>query len=218
MPTTRTRYGESAGRKGLFYYKKTDALPKCFVIAGIHGDEPKSVSVARELILSLTKSEPIWVIPKANPDGLAMSTSYKPHRGNANGVDLNRNFPTANQHKSDREGEFYGGDPGSEPETQALVNLIDNCILGVKLIVTLHQPFCWVDYDGPGERFAREIARRSGLGLHKTGAAPGSMGTYYGVELGIPIITLELPEDEDFTNHLQNKVVAAIREVVKERL
>ena len=54
---------------------------------------------------------------RANPDGSATGT-----RGNAHGVDLNRNFPWRWRHLG---GVYYSGTrPASEPETRALRRLI----------------------------------------------------------------------------------------------
>ncbi len=52
----------------------------------------------------------------------------------------------------------------------------------------------YVDYDGPAEALAEAMSRASGLRVKKLGASPGSLGSYAGVELKIPIVTLELPK------------------------
>jgi murein tripeptide amidase MpaA len=69
---------------------------RVLVIGGIHGDELSSASVALHWIL-LAQAEPNqthWrFIPALNPDGLFNQPA---RRVNANGVDLNRNFPTPN--------------------------------------------------------------------------------------------------------------------------
>jgi murein peptide amidase A len=67
---------------------------RVLVVAAMHGDEFSSASVALHW-LKLAQAAPEatqWrFIPLLNPDGLL----HKPaRRMNANGVDLNRNFPT----------------------------------------------------------------------------------------------------------------------------
>ena len=65
------------------------ARVKLLVIGSVHGNE----TAGREIAARLLRSRPprgtaLWVITDLNPDGHAAGT-----RQNANGVDLNRNFP-----------------------------------------------------------------------------------------------------------------------------
>ena len=54
---------------------------------------------------------------------------------------------------------------------------------------TVHAPFGVLDFDGP-----REPPERFGfLHLHQLGTYPGSLGNFAGVNIGVPVITLELP-------------------------
>src|SRR5438270_11332218 len=62
---------------------------RMLVVGCIHGTEPAGIAVARHLIrLAHPPRTTLWVIPDLNPDGVAADT-----RQNAEGVDLNRNFP-----------------------------------------------------------------------------------------------------------------------------
>ncbi|HAG70336.1 MAG TPA: hypothetical protein DCL38_10260 [Lachnospiraceae bacterium] len=69
-----------------------------------------------------------YIIPMANPDGVAIAQSIAPDwKANANGVDLNRNFPTAWEFTkgaaSPGAANFKGFFPASEPETLAVMGL-----------------------------------------------------------------------------------------------
>ena len=162
-----------------------------FILAAIHGDEPAGVSLVRRLGKYLQQQSHIMegrrvvLLAVANPDGMAHRSRF-----NANGVDLNRNFPAANR-VNDRQS---GATPLSEPEARVIKKLIEQ--YSPDRIVSLHQPLSCIDYDGPGEDLAIRMFIYCGLPVKKLGARPGSLGSYAGVDLGIPIITLEMrPND-----------------------
>lgn len=161
------------------------------LIATIHGNEAAGTPLLRELSYYL-KSHPSWLqgrrvvlIKVANPDGRRAHT-----RGNAHGVDLNRNFSTANRIDNSTNG-LYGL---SEPESIALKNVIQQC--RPARIVSLHQPLACIDYDGPGETLAHKMAGHCSLPVKKLGARPGSLGSFAGETLGIPLITVELRDTD----------------------
>ena len=160
------------------------------ILGAIHGSEPTSAVLVRKLqqYLVVNPRSPsladrrVVVLPVANPDGLAEGI-----RSNANGVDLNRNFPTANRVNSLQ----FGLQSLTEPESQVLTRLIDQ--YKPAIIVTVHEPLACVDYDGPALELAEQVAQAANLPVRKLGALPGSLGSFAGETLGIPIITFELP-------------------------
>jgi protein MpaA len=63
------------------------APERVIVFGCIHGDETAGILVARRLVAVGPPSDArLWIVPSLNPDGVAAGT-----RGNAHGVDLNRN-------------------------------------------------------------------------------------------------------------------------------
>jgi protein MpaA len=95
-----------------------------------------------------------------------------------------------------------GAHPLSEPETQTLSRAIEQ--LRPSVIVAVHQPFKCVNWDGPAEALAQEMSAACGYpAVASVGyPTPGSFGSKYGVDLNLPVITLELPRpatDEDYT-------------------
>lgn len=169
-----------------------------FICGGFHGDEPKSVFVARRLVEFLHDDSSRahtarWlVVPVVNPDGYD-----RRKRRNAHGVDLNRNFPTKNWVRGSPRSRMFGGErPASEPETRAIIKAINR--FRPQAIVSIHSisegKEC-NNYDGPARRLAMAMSRRNGYPVRASMGypTPGSFGAWAGVERHISTITLELP-------------------------
>jgi murein peptide amidase A len=172
---------------------------RVLAIGGVHGDEFSAISISylwmQAIINHPQNVKHHWLfLPLANPDGLFKSRST---RENANGVDLNRNFPTPDwddaaykywiQHARKNPRRFPGSSAGSEPETQWQVNVIK--AFQPDAIISIHAPYGLLDYDGPD--FARPD-QMGHLKLRQLGTFPGSLGRYAGEYLNIPVLTIEL--------------------------
>jgi protein MpaA len=110
-------------------------------------------------------------------------------------VDLNRNFASRNWRAEHAPGYFPGPAPLSEPETRLLVGLVD--AHAPRGVVAVHAPFACVNYDGPpsAAAWAREVAAACGWPARGDIGypTPGSLGSWLGVDRGLPVLTLELP-------------------------
>ncbi|MCR5261452.1 MAG: murein peptide amidase A [Candidatus Gastranaerophilales bacterium] len=163
------------------------------IIGVFHGDEPQGEVLIRKFLeerKTLPKNR-LLIIPCLNPDGKELNT-----RQNANGIDLNRNFPTKNHIITDDEHYFGGKTPASEVETRFMIKIIEE--YKPDFILSLHAPYRVVNYDGDAKQQAEEISKLTGYPVEEDigYATPGSFGTYAGKERQIPTITLELPEDK----------------------
>lgn len=199
FPFELKEFGRSAEGIPLRYLPaRKDA--RLLVFAAIHGEEPETTFLlSRALRLLWEAPAHVSCILSLNPDGTLRGT-----RGNFHGVDLNRNFPTADfvagktfsraLLESPRETElFTGNSPASEPEVAALVDLIDR--LNVQKAVALHSPLGWVDSDNRSE-LCLALERTFGLPW-KCGAGyptPGSFGTF-AAERKMDCVTVELPRE-----------------------
>ncbi len=160
------------------------------LMGGIHGDEPASVDALLDLLPRLPPAPrvPLWVLPAANPDGLAAG-----RKNSARDVDLNRNFPARSFRPQHQPGYFPGPAPLSEPEARAVAELVARD--GVRAALAVHAPFACVNYDGPARDWALAVAEACGWPARGDIGypTPGSFGSWLGVDRGLPVLTLELP-------------------------
>jgi len=167
---------------------------RVYVVGSIHGDERPAAENSGALLEHLwaapAASWTIRFVVDANPDGTAAGT-----RDNAAGVDLNRNWPSAGF----TPGPGSGPAPLSEPETAALAS--DIAAFAPDLILAFHAaregPF--VEFDGAGGEDAAHtfasgassIGRPWNVVLDVAWGTEGSLGTYFGDEGRVPVVTVE---------------------------
>ncbi|MEA2163150.1 MAG: murein peptide amidase [Thermoanaerobaculia bacterium] len=190
-------YGASLEGIPLTVYLPESGHAEIIVLASIHGDEAETTVVVSEALRCTLKGDlQAAVILCGNPDGMLRGT-----RGNGRGVDLNRNFPTSNWspepvHYKTRANDARdialspGAEPASEPETRALLSLIET--LRPRALVSLHAALACID-DAGNSHLGRQLAARCALPLlTEIGyPTPGSMGTWAG-EQGVTLVTWEL--------------------------
>jgi protein MpaA len=146
---------------------------KVLVVGCIHGNEPAGIAVARAL--EHRRPPPhvdLWVIDDLNPDGVAANT-----RQNADGVDLNRNFPFG-WRRIGRPGSLYysGPRPLSEPESRIAWRLIVE--IRPRITIWYHQHEGVVDTSGGDKAPEARYAHLVGLPLVRLTRYPGSATTW----------------------------------------
>jgi len=191
-----SRQGRPIALHELSFPAARPATIRLLVFGGIHGDEPSSVEAVDELATRLTAGAGsggrLWLLPALNPDGLAAG-----RKNSASDVDLNRNFPARsfvpNVDRSHAPGYDPGPRPLSEPETAALARFLEE--ERVEAVVAVHAPFACVNYDGPAAAWAEAVSTACGWPVRPQIGypTPGSLGSWLGIDRGIPILTLELP-------------------------
>ena len=175
---------------------------RVLVIGGLHGNEPATPPAVRGLLDgSIAPDVEVWLIPVANPDGSAAGL-----RCNANGVDLNRNFPWE-WRPSDG-----GPAPLSEPETQALASLVEQ--LRPDLVIWVHQPLGYVSAIGATSpaleqayTHAAELPTRPGVTQHGGGESWSALAA------GVPSILIEI-DGWEATTELIARTRAGIEAVI----
>lgn len=134
--------GQSVEGRDIWAVKLSDNVklqedePQARLVSAMHGDEPVgtvlSACFLNHLLSSyehdshvrrLINETELWVIPLFNPDGFSSGKRY-----NANGIDLNRNFP-------DRVQDQVNSPLGREPEVAAMMQFCEsrNFILAANL-------------------------------------------------------------------------------------
>lgn len=151
------------------------------VIGGIHGNEPVSPPTVRGLVLAdIADDIELYLVPELNPDGVAAGV-----RCNANGVDLNRNFPWG----------WRADDGGpaalSEPETSAIAALID--AVRPDVAVWVHQPYGYVSSIGPtADAFEEAWAAGSATPVRPDVTQHGGGESWTALGAGHPSMLIEI--------------------------
>ncbi|MFZ4573209.1 MAG: M14 family zinc carboxypeptidase [Phycisphaerales bacterium] len=193
-PVAPLAIGTSRENRSLIASTLGEGPLRVYVVGGIHGDETEGLRAVPALRASMAQGSwsaraTVRVLEDMNPDGTARAT-----RANAARVDLNRAWPATNA----------TGRVDPQPESEAA--LADITRFGPAIVVVLHSsgsgPF--VNFDGPADRWAEMFAKGANAELVRCGRAgrwrvrahmgyptPGSMGSYWGKDLGIPILTVE---------------------------
>ena len=171
-------------------------------VGGIHGNEVEGIVATDELsrafaaVPGLAEEVTLTILEDVNPDGRAARK-----RGNARDVDLNRNYPASNYEPGDSRGPYAL----SEPESRVLHDLILE--LRPQLVMVAHSwgrksegPPCFINFDGPAEGLARRFGELSGYAVvpsENIHGTPGSLGSFVGIDRGIPILTIEYERGRD---------------------
>ena len=210
------------GRPIVAYYFGSGSTTILFT-GGMHGSEPSSTSTMQAWVQylqanahTLPADKRIVVVPNTNPDGIAAGS-----RNNANNVNLARNYPTNNWSSSIETAsgtlEHGGGtEPGSEPETKALMSLTNQV-----------RPRLQISYHAQGRLVgANKVADSVAIGSIYAGIVgygtmydnaeevmgytiTGEYEEWMGEKMGIPAILIELPSHSG--NYLQSQLKAILR-------
>lgn len=185
-----------------------DAARKLLVVGAIHGNETAGMPIARRLASGAPPRRALlWIVRDLNPDGVAAGT-----RQNADGVDLNRNFPWRWRHLEGRGGPQYAGRQAlSEPESRLARTLIRR--VRPRITIWFHQPLGLVDESGGSVGIERRYAHLVGLPLARLTRYPGSAINWQNHNLpGSTAFAVELPAGKLGPRALARNV-AAVRRV-----
>lgn len=188
---TRHLLGRSVDGRPIVAYELGDpsSVRKVLVVGCVHGNEPAGTGIANRLTeLPPPVGVDLWVVPSFNPDGEVANT-----RGNAHGVDLNRNFPLGWRPLA---GVYYSGPRAlSEPESRIMYRFM----LRLRPVISIwyHQHLDLVDESGGSVAVERRYAQLVGLRATRLTRYPGSIVTWENARFpGSTAFVVELPAGE----------------------
>jgi protein MpaA len=209
------------GRAIISYTFGTGASTLLFT-GGMHGSEPSGTSTMQAWAdylqsygYQIPADKKVVIVPNTNPDGIATGARY-----NANNVNIDRNFPSANW-RSDIDTATGllptggGASAGSEPETKALIALTRQ--LRPRLEVSFHAQGSLLGANQLGDSVAIANAYGATVGYGSMiGNAEEVMGysitgeyeDWMGEEMGVPAILIELPTQ--YGNYLSSQLTALL--------
>lgn len=164
------------------------AKRRVLLMGCVHGNECEGVPVLRSIAKSTPPAGVAYVIfTYPNPDGRTART-----RGNARGVDLNRNAIGWRAAYSRGHSYYPGTGPLSEPESVAIHDVFRAA--RPTAFMSFHQALRCIDFSGRGKQWAGTYARISGLPVKELSAYRGSIGTWVGNRYpNMVSLTVELP-------------------------
>jgi len=199
--------GASVRGRGITAYQFGEGPNPVIYMGAMHGSEANSRTLMMEWFNELNANpgrlttRSLVVIPAVNPDGLATGS-----RLNANGVDLNRNFPAADWKSvvtsPDNPNPTPAGGPAplSEPESRAVAGYIQR--VRPRMVLSFHSAAAVVEANEAGDSvsiastYAVKARYRA---VPKSQSAPvfkydttGAMEDWMRDRLGSPAIVVEL--------------------------
>jgi carboxypeptidase T len=200
-------------------------MKKILLVGGHHGYEEETAIVSLYLAnyyawnqSSIPQTFAIWIIPALNPDGL-----NKSQRNNINGVDLNRNYQTSNWIKSEKDIFYSGPSPFSEPETNAIKELLEK--EKFMFVISLHTNLDYFESNSFSNRygnlnlFLSKISQKVGYNFFDASIIPisdiitkGEFTTWLTETHNTPAITIEMKTEPNYDSFI--KIRTLIEELI----
>lgn len=224
------QYGTSGKGRPLTAHKIGIGVNSLVVVCEVHGFEDhwdkdglELVNIGNELIKSLAETVPrewsVFVIPAANPDGLAEGyTNNGPGRCTiVGGVDINRDFPTGFTHNIDLRN-YTDSIPLSVSESKNLsefLQKVKNATAGDMVVIDLHG---WegsaIGNPEIGQHFVKQFGSQQ-----KGGFGNGYLIEWTSSVLGAKSALIELPQNTYSHNDVvagrySQKFITAIKEIL----
>jgi protein MpaA len=203
-------FGATSTGMGIPAFRFGQQGPKVLILGGVHGNETEGTTAAfgllRHFAKDFTFKLQLTLIPAFNLDGVINQS-----RLNGSGVDLNRNLPTKDWNPKAFDPKYPPGPtPGSEPENKALVKFLEE--EKPKFILSLHSWKPLLNVNGACLPEAQVLSKMTGYEIKDEIGypTPGCLGTYAGLERGMPTLTYEIERGLSQGNVLEIHVPAIL--------
>lgn len=191
----------SVEQRAVEYRQFGDGEQQILVVGPLDGDEPAGVELLQRLVEHLDRfprrltGVTVTVVRDPNPDGRLRGA-----RTNARGVRLDMNFPTRQWRKVPLADRWLSGrTPESEPETRALIELLDDLKPRRVVILEATRREAELRYSRAAEAVARQMATESDVTpiAWDAAAAPASFATYTCNDRNLPTVVFRVPAAAD---------------------
>ena len=188
-------FGYSTKGKPIEGYVIGSGTNTVLLFGSIHGNEMGSTELLNKLIETI-KADPsiisekkkVIIIPMANPDGYYDRTD----KLNANRVNLNINFETADWKKYNSEGYYAGPEPFSEVESRVLKKVVEDYYPSAMIAFHARGAFVAPESGQDSMALAKWYAKKTGYDYYNEWNYFGTATRWFTDTKGHPSITVEL--------------------------
>jgi len=193
-------FGHSENGRAIDGYEIGSGEDCLLFFGGIHGNEKGTVELLQEFTDAVVAKpdlvpadKRLFIIPLLNPDGYYEDV----YRDNANGVNLNRNFLTAQWIQYPDAETFAGSQPFSESESRALKAIVEECKPSV--MIAFHSQGGVVSPEAGEESLALAewYIAKTGYTYFNDWDYPGTATGWFAEVAGKPAITVEITNHEE---------------------
>ncbi len=190
-------FGHAQSGRSIRGYVIGNGPDTLFLFGAIHGNEMGTATLMENLIDEVRNntglvapSKRLVIIPISNPDGYYDRID----KLNANGVNLNLNFPTDNWEHYGPSGTYAGEKPFSEPESRIIRDIVEQ-----------YKPYAMISFHAQGglvspelqdisKEWSRWYARQTGYEYYEEWDYFGTATRWFTDTTGLPSVTVELTD------------------------
>lgn len=188
-------FGYSVTGRAIDGYEIGSGPTTILLFSSIHGNEVGTVDLLAKFVEEVqsqpelvSPSKRLIVVPIANPDGYFDRID----KLNANGVNLNLNFPTSDWQLYGQEGDYAGQEPFSEPESNVIKQIVEQ--YHPDMMISFHAKGALIspESDDSSIALARWYSAKSGYEYYNAWDFSGTATKWFEETTAKPAITVEL--------------------------